>query len=44
MDNYKGHIKSSAPILGQDNDYVFKTLLGLTQQRYEELISAGVIS
>jgi crotonobetainyl-CoA:carnitine CoA-transferase CaiB-like acyl-CoA transferase len=44
MDNYAGHIKSSAPILGQDNEYVFKTILGLTQQRYEELISSGVIS
>ncbi len=31
-----------APRLGQDNDYVFKTLLGLSGAEVAELIASGV--
>jgi len=33
----------SAPLLGEDNDYVFGTILGLDEQRRTELAAAGVI-
>jgi crotonobetainyl-CoA:carnitine CoA-transferase CaiB-like acyl-CoA transferase len=32
-----------APRVGEDNEYVFKTLLGLPAQEYEELVRAQVI-
>jgi benzylsuccinate CoA-transferase BbsF subunit len=31
------------PVLGQDNDYVFRDLLGLSEARYRELIDQQVI-
>jgi crotonobetainyl-CoA:carnitine CoA-transferase CaiB-like acyl-CoA transferase len=33
----------SAPLLGEDNAYVFKTLLGLDAAEYDELAAEGVI-
>jgi crotonobetainyl-CoA:carnitine CoA-transferase CaiB-like acyl-CoA transferase len=33
----------SAPLLGEDNDYVFGTILGLDESRRTELATAGVI-
>jgi crotonobetainyl-CoA:carnitine CoA-transferase CaiB-like acyl-CoA transferase len=32
----------SAPLLGEDNDYVFKTLLGMDPAEYDELTAEGV--
>jgi len=48
---YGAYVKTSrtkaavrpGPRLGQDNDFVFKTWLGLSEQRYRELIEAQVI-
>jgi crotonobetainyl-CoA:carnitine CoA-transferase CaiB-like acyl-CoA transferase len=31
-----------APTLGQDNEYVFKEILGLDDAEYERLIAEGV--
>ncbi len=36
-----GKIVRHAPLLGQDNDYVFRHLLGLTEEEIEELGAAG---
>jgi crotonobetainyl-CoA:carnitine CoA-transferase CaiB-like acyl-CoA transferase len=33
----------SAPLLGEDNDYVFGEILGLDADRRRELAEAGVI-
>ena len=33
----------SAPLLGEDNDYVFGDILGLDEDRRRELAEAGVI-
>ena len=33
----------SAPLLGEDNAHVFKTLLGVAEDEYEELAAEGVI-
>ena len=33
----------SAPLLGEDNDYVFKDILGLADDELSELSQAGVI-
>ena len=38
-----GGIRSSGPTLGQHNDYVFKDLLGLSQQEVDRLIEEKVI-
>ena len=32
-----------APRVGEDNEYVFKTLLGLPEQTYDELVREQVI-
>ena len=32
-----------APALGEDNDYVFRTLLGLDDDEYQQLVEAKVI-
>jgi len=34
----------AAPILGQDNEYVFMGLAGLSRQEFEDLVKAGIIS
>ena len=31
------------PSIGQDNDFVFRELLGLSEERYRELVARGVI-
>jgi benzylsuccinate CoA-transferase BbsF subunit len=31
------------PIIGQDNEYVMKELLGLSEERYRELVEREVI-
>ena len=31
-----------APVLGQDNEYVFKDLLGLTEPEYERLVAQKI--
>ena len=36
-----GKIVRHAPLLGQDNDYVFRDLLGLTEEEIERLAAAG---
>jgi len=48
---YGGYVKTSGfepavrpgPAMGQDNDYVFKELLGLEDARYRELVESQVI-
>jgi benzylsuccinate CoA-transferase BbsF subunit len=48
---YGAYVKTSrteanvrtGPRIGQDNDYVFTELLGLTEERYRELVAAQVI-
>jgi benzylsuccinate CoA-transferase BbsF subunit len=35
--------KRAAPLLGQDNDYVYRELLGIEEQQYREYIDKGVI-
>ncbi len=48
---YGAYVKTSrtearvrpGPVIGQDNDYVFKDLLGLPEQRYGQLIADEVI-
>ena len=37
-------IRKSAPLLGEDNSYVFGTLLGLPDWEIEELVAEGVIA
>jgi benzylsuccinate CoA-transferase BbsF subunit len=38
-----GEVRSSGPLLGQDNGYVFKELLGLSQGDFEHLVEEKVI-
>ncbi|WP_419903132.1 CaiB/BaiF CoA transferase family protein [Kiloniella sp.] len=38
-----GHVRSTGPTMGQHNDDVFRGLLGMTQERLEELKEKGVI-
>ncbi|UCG84580.1 MAG: CoA transferase [Dehalococcoidia bacterium] len=38
-----GGIRSSGPLLGQDNEHVFKELLGLSQSAYDRLVEEKVI-
>jgi benzylsuccinate CoA-transferase BbsF subunit len=33
----------SAPLLGEDNEYVFKRLVGVTDDEYDELVAEGII-
>ena len=48
---YGSYVKSNkfeaairpGPMIGQDNDYVFKELLGLSEERYRDLIAREVI-
>jgi benzylsuccinate CoA-transferase BbsF subunit len=48
---YGAYVKTSrteasvrpGPVMGQDNDYVFKELLGLSEKRYRQLIEEQVI-
>ena len=48
---YGGYVKTSGfepavrpgPAMGQDNDYVFKELLGLDDTRYHALVESEVI-
>jgi benzylsuccinate CoA-transferase BbsF subunit/naphthyl-2-methylsuccinate CoA transferase subunit len=32
-----------SPLVGQDNEYVYKKLLGYSSQEYDELSAAGLI-
>jgi benzylsuccinate CoA-transferase BbsF subunit len=36
-------VRRPAPLLGQDNEYVFRRVLDLSAERYHELIAGGVI-
>ena len=36
-------MRKSAPLLGEDNDYVFKTLLGMDTSIINNLKSKGII-
>jgi len=38
------HIWKAAPCLGEDNEYVYKELLGYTDEEIAELLIAGVIT
>jgi benzylsuccinate CoA-transferase BbsF subunit len=38
-----GKIRGSGPLLGQDNEYVFKHLLGLPDSEYERLVGEKII-
>ena len=38
-----GYIVRAAPLLGEHNDYVFSSILGLSRREVEELLAAGVI-
>ena len=48
---YGAYVKTSrsvvdvrpGPAMGQDNEYVFRGLLGLSEQEYQDLVSANVI-
>jgi crotonobetainyl-CoA:carnitine CoA-transferase CaiB-like acyl-CoA transferase len=33
----------SAPLLGEDNEYVFKDIVGVSDEEYDELQAEGVI-
>lgn len=44
MERHRPEIRRSAPLLGQDNAYVFGTLLGLPAPEVERLQAAGVIA
>ncbi len=35
--------RKAAPLLGEDNQYVFKTLLGLTETEFSEYVGKGII-
>jgi benzylsuccinate CoA-transferase BbsF subunit len=34
-------LSKAAPLLGEDNEYVFKQLIGLSDEEYIELLAAG---
>jgi benzylsuccinate CoA-transferase BbsF subunit len=38
-----GEIRRSGPLLGQDNEYVFKDLLGMSQENFDQLVEEKVI-
>jgi len=38
-----GEIRSSGPTLGQDNEYVFKGLMGISQVDFDQLVEEKVI-
>ncbi|MBI4336787.1 MAG: CoA transferase [Chloroflexi bacterium] len=39
-----GRLSKAAPCLGEDNDYVYKTVLGFSEAEYAELKAAGVLA
>jgi crotonobetainyl-CoA:carnitine CoA-transferase CaiB-like acyl-CoA transferase len=41
--NHAGHVWRTGPALGQDNDLVYQTYLGLSDERYAQLRAAGTI-
>jgi crotonobetainyl-CoA:carnitine CoA-transferase CaiB-like acyl-CoA transferase len=41
--NHAGHVWRTGPALGEDNDLVYQTYLGLTDERYARLRAAGAI-
>ncbi|MCL4553248.1 MAG: CoA transferase [Candidatus Marsarchaeota archaeon] len=43
MSKTPGWIRRAAPTLGQDNEYVYKELLGISQEEYEELERKDII-
>jgi benzylsuccinate CoA-transferase BbsF subunit len=42
MSRTEPHVRTG-PCIGQDNDYVFKEILGLSDERYRQLIEAQII-
>jgi crotonobetainyl-CoA:carnitine CoA-transferase CaiB-like acyl-CoA transferase len=38
-----GKVRSSGPLLGQDNEYVFKGLLGVSDDEFNKLVEEKVI-
>ena len=38
-----GEVRACGPLLGQDNEYVFKELLGLSQEEFEHLVEKKII-
>jgi benzylsuccinate CoA-transferase BbsF subunit len=38
-----GEIRRSGPLLGQNNEYVFKDLLGMSQENFDQLVEEKVI-
>jgi crotonobetainyl-CoA:carnitine CoA-transferase CaiB-like acyl-CoA transferase len=38
-----GGIRRSGPMLGQDNEYVFKGLLGLSEDEFNRLVEEKII-
>ena len=42
MSDSPGRVRTG-PMIGQDNEYVFKELLGIPTERYDELVTAEVI-
>jgi crotonobetainyl-CoA:carnitine CoA-transferase CaiB-like acyl-CoA transferase len=41
--NHPGHVWRTGPALGEDNDLVYRTYLGLTDERYARLLANGTI-
>jgi crotonobetainyl-CoA:carnitine CoA-transferase CaiB-like acyl-CoA transferase len=41
--NHPGHVWRTGPALGEDNDLVYRTYLGLTAERYAQLRASGTI-
>jgi formyl-CoA transferase len=41
--NHAGHVWRTGPALGEDNDLVYQTYLGVTDERYARLRAAGTI-
>jgi crotonobetainyl-CoA:carnitine CoA-transferase CaiB-like acyl-CoA transferase len=41
--NHPGHVWRTGPALGEDNDLVYRTYLGLTDERYDQLRANGTI-
>ena len=41
--NHPGHVWRTGPALGEDNDLVYRTYLGLTDERYAQLRVSGTI-
>jgi benzylsuccinate CoA-transferase BbsF subunit len=38
-----GELTKAAPMLGEDNEYVYKQLIGLTDEEYIEALADGVM-